>query len=97
MQTQSEHSNQGANRRTGGYLLQGDRGGTDDHRNASIRRRPATGKLVSNSTAEHTSHAVCRDRASGDIFIGERAPYIKGEGHSRDFDFTREGIRMRLS
>jgi hypothetical protein len=50
-------------------------GGTDDHRNASIRRRPATRKLPSNSTAEHTSHAVCRDRASGDIFIGETAPY----------------------
>ena len=23
------------------------------------------------------------------------APYIEGEGNSRDFDFTREGIRMR--
>jgi NTE family protein len=24
-----------------------------------------------------------------------KAPYIKGEGNSRDFDFTREGIRTR--
>ena len=23
------------------------------------------------------------------------APYIEGEGNSRDFDFTREGIRLR--
>jgi NTE family protein len=25
------------------------------------------------------------------------APYIEGEGNSRDYDFTREGIRVRWS